>query len=144
VVALATLALGVALWSYRWPSVKGRIDISILDQETGWDSDHTGGRTEIARTQKDKFYLSYSYSINGVAYAGSRIAPFADVNWHLSSGGDSHAWSRARDKAKWYREGSAPDVYYCPIFPAWACLEPGGIFTALMLGAAAGGLFWLL
>lgn len=142
--ALALMTFGLALWSFNWPSVKGRIDISIFDQEVNWETSSTSGGTSVNRTKTDKLHLSYSYSVNGVTYHGSRISPFAEFSWHLSMGGDSSAWSKARDNAKWYRESASPDVYFCPFYPRWACLEPGGLLCALVLGTAAGMAFWLL
>ena len=80
--------------------------------------------------KRDKFYLSYVYNVGGIDYASNRIAPLADLDWHIGN-----VDSSARNKSRWYREGANIDVYYCPIWPAWSCLEPGGFLMTAMLVA---------
>ena len=88
--------------------------------------------------KKGKFYLAYTYSVGGVRYQRSRIAPLVEIDWQFSSSPD---FSSARDRARWYREGAVVEVSYCPAFPQWSCLEPGGFVVAFLLSAIAAILF---
>lgn len=107
-------AVAVALWSLRWPSVKGRVDISIYDPH---DDPGNGGLS-----------LSYSYAVAGRSFAGEKIRPLG-FEWFGSRG----------RYAQRYTEGTVVDVYYCPIFPDVSCLIPGayiGIFLWPLVWAA--------
>ena len=137
VTAIGLGTLVVAVWSLQWPRVKGTIDVSIFDRE--WEADSSGSDTTIQK--KGKFYLAYSYSVGGTRYQRSRIAPLVDVDWQFSSSPDL---SNARDRSQWYREGAVVDVSYCPFFPQWSCLEPGGFLVALLLSAIAAILFFVV
>lgn len=134
VIALGTLA--VAVWSLQWPRVKGTIDVSIFDRE--WEAESSGAETTMHK--KGKFYLAYSYSVGGRSYQTSRIAPLVDIDWQFSSSPDL---SSARDRSHWYREGAVVDVSYCPVFPQWSCLEPGGFFVTFLLSGIAIVLFFV-
>ncbi len=137
VAAIAVAALVVAIWSLQWPRVKGTIDVSIFDRE--WEIEATGSETTIQNN--GKFYLAYSYSVGGASYQRSRIAPLVEMNWQFSSSPDL---SSARDRSRWYREGAVVDVSYCPFFPQWSCLEPGGFLVAFFLFAVAAILFFVV
>lgn len=123
---LSLVTMGIAFWSVNWPRVRGTIDISIYDRE--WEANSSGGRTTYE--EKGKFYLLYSYTIGGMRFQGTRISLVVDIEWQVSGSPDLGS---ARGNSRWYREGSLVDVYYCPFYPKWACLEPGGfIFAALL------------
>jgi hypothetical protein len=124
---LTVVTLTFAFWSMSWPTVKGTIDVSIYDRE--WSADASG--SEVTIEKKGRFYLAYSYSVGGRAFQGSRISPLVESDWQFTGVPDL---SSAHDKAQWYREGAVVDVHYCPMFPAWACLEPGGFLIAAALG----------
>jgi hypothetical protein len=134
--ATTAATLGVAIWSLKWPHAKGTIDVSIFErEETGFSG------PDGAPRKRGKFYLAYSYSVAGVSFQGARIAPLVEIDWQFSSSPDL---SSARDRAYWYREGATVDVSYCPIFPRWSCLEPGGFFVAFLLGAITAVLFFIV
>lgn len=104
------------------------MNISIFDQE--WEA--VASKTDVRVEKQDKFYLSYSYNVAGIDYASGRIAPLVEFDWHIGK-----VDSGARNKSRWYREGAIVDVYYCPMWPAWSCLEPGGfMMTALLILAS--------
>lgn len=137
VAAIALGTLVVAIWSLRWPRVKGTIDVSIFDRE--WEVESSGSETTIQK--KGKFYLAYSYSVGGMSYQRSRISPLVEIDWQFSSSPDLGS---ARDRSRWYREGAVVDVSYCPLFPQWSCLEPGGFVVAFLLIAIAAVLFFVV
>ena len=123
--------LGIAGWgsvlaylSRHWPSVKGKIEVSLLDG--------------------DNHELAYSYAVNGQSFIGSDIKPWGRSNWRITGGRDddnwksgSSLWSGARDLMRRYPPGAVVDVYYNPRNPKWCCLERGGIFFPLLLGVIA-------
>ena len=135
--AFSIVALGLAIWSFTWPRVKGTVDISIFTQD--WDADASG--SEIVVQKRGKLDLAYSYSIHGTAFQGSRVVPLFDVDWQLFN---SPEFSRAHDLADRYREGAVVDVSYCPYFPQWACLEPGGFLAGILFGAFAAALYFIV
>ncbi|MBL9216302.1 MAG: hypothetical protein JNG83_12565 [Opitutaceae bacterium] len=137
------ISLGVALWSLRWPSVKGRIEASFLDQETGWDTTVRGSDLIVYKRETESHALAYSYEIGGVKYLGANIKPWGNHEWSLRTGSNEEPdsgkilWSGARDTAKGYRPDAGVDVYYCPVRPQWSCLEPGGLVIPLFLTGVA-------
>ena len=133
VAAISLATLVVAIWSLRWPRVKGLIDLSIYDRE--WGSDGFDGRQK-----NGKFYITYSYTVDGIGFEGTRISPLIHFEWQLSGSPDL---SNSYDRSKRYREGAIVYVSYCPSLPGWSCLEPGGFFSALLLGAIAAVLFFV-
>ncbi len=133
--ALSAGVLGVAIWSLYWPRVKGTIDVSIFDLEWGTDLTEDGPMVQ----RRGRFYLAYSYNAMGRDFQGSRIAPLFEMDWQFSG---SSELGNAKGKAQWYREGLKVDVYYCPLFPSWACLEPGGFILGISLGIIAAILFF--
>jgi len=135
VAAIAVGTLVVAIWSLQWPRVKGTIDVSIFDRE--WEVETTGSETTLQK--RGKFYLAYSYAVEGITFQGSRISPLVEFDWQFSSSPDL---SSANDRSKWYRKGASVDVSYCPFFPKWSCLEPGGFAIGFLLGVVAAILFY--
>lgn len=123
--SLVTLA--IAFWSVSWPRVKGTIDISIYDRE--WEASSSGNSTTFEK--KGKFYLVYSYTVGALQFQGTRVSPLVDVEWQVSGSPDLGS---ARGRSRWYREGLVVEVYYCPFYPKWACLEPGGFIFAALIG----------
>lgn len=134
VAGLSLVTLFIAIWSLRWPRTKGTIDVSIFDRE--WAVESSG--SEFTGKQHGKFYLAYSYTVGGVVFQRSRIAPLVEIEWQVSNSPDLSA---ARGRTYWYREGVIVDVSYCPFVPGWSCLEPGGFFVAFLLGVTAMILF---
>ena len=137
VAGLSLATLLVAIWSLRWPRTKGTIDVSIFDRE--WVTESSG--SEVTVEKKGKFYLAYSYSVGGALFQRSRIAPLVEIDWQFSGAPDL---SNARGRAHWYREGATVDVSYCPLFPGWSCLEPGGFVITFLLGVTASILFFVV
>jgi len=138
VALVALVSLGFSIWSLSWPRVKGFVEVSFLDAETGWT--RTGGTFHQKNTETHQ--LAYSYEVAGVKYLGANIKPWGVSDWTLRSGGDDSdsgqiLWSGARDTAKWYRPGVIVDVYYCPARPQWSCLEPGGFIVPTLVGGVA-------
>jgi hypothetical protein len=131
------LLFAVGIWSLTWPSVKGKIDISYLDLESGWGLHGN----KLYRKNTEEHVFCYSYTVNETEYKGANIKPLIDFNWRLHTGDADYPdsgktlWSGARDTAKWYRPGAIVDVHYCPWRPQWSCLEPGGLFIASFIGA---------
>jgi hypothetical protein len=114
----------LAYWSRHWPSVKGKIEVSLLDG--------------------DSHELAYSYMVDGRGFIGSDVKPWGSSNWRLTGGDDDAAWkpgpslwSGARDKVRRYPPGATVIVYYNPHNPKWSCLERGGFLFPLFLGAIA-------
>jgi len=140
---VAGLTLGVAIWSLRWPFVKGRIEASFVDKESDWDDESGANATSVYQKESESLCLAYSYEVNAVRYMSGNVKPWGNSDWSLTSGGGDWPgsgkilWSGARDDAKWYRPDAVVDVYYCPQRPQWACLEPGGFLIPFLLGAAA-------
>jgi hypothetical protein len=134
--ALLIMAMGLAaigLWSLRWPKVTGVIKVSIYDQE--WQMESRGSTTSIRK--QDVHHFAYSFEVHGQEYLSSAIRPNGDPEWHATTPG----LSSAADRSRWYREGKVVDVYYCPLWPKWSCLEPGGFFMPVVVLAAAVGMF---
>ena len=134
---IAVGVAGVAYWSHTWPSVKGVIEVSNYDEEWQASSTHDGTSFEKAGT----FDLVYSYTLDGEQRQSGRIKPMVKLNLHLTG---HPKLGTARADAHWFREGSVVDVYYCPTFPSWVCLEPGGFSAAILLGVAGVVAFWVV
>lgn len=106
------LLLAAALWSARWPSVKGIVNISIYDTDD-----------DVVSSGK-KLHLSYAYVVGQRAYAGSRIAL------------PGLAQAENDEQSSWrLREGVVVDVYYCPLWPKLSCLERGGSWRDYIVAA---------
>src|SRR5262245_27065174 len=101
----AAFAFGVAIWSLSWPSVKGRVVVSILDKDSQW----TSANGSYFKSESETHQLAYEYDVAGVKFLGANIKPWGDSAWALhTGGGDEPAsgkilWSGARDTSRWYR-----------------------------------------
>ncbi len=144
----ACLLLAVAFWSSSWPSVKGRIEVSFLDQDTGWKTASGAQGTTVYKKESESHVFAYSYEVRGRKFLGSNIKPWGVSSWNLTSGGDTDVadsgntiWSGARDDARWYREGAVIDVYFCPYLPQWCCVEPGGFILPVLLLLVSFGIY---
>jgi len=137
--AIAGVLLAIAIWSLSWPSVKGRIEVSFLEADPGTPIQVQAAGLEMSRRPEESHHLAYSYEVKGARYMGGDIKPLLNLGWAVRSGGrnGSIMWSAARDDARWYRPDAVVDVYYCPMAPSWACLEPGGFVTPALLVAGA-------
>ena len=122
-------------WSLRWPKAKGVIKVSIYDRE--WQDVGTGSETNLKKV--DKFYLAFSFEIAGTEYLASSIRPNGDFDWTTTTPGVSSA----AERANWYREGKAVDVFYCPAWPKLCCLEPGGALLPALLAFGSVVLFFI-
>jgi len=130
VAGLAAVVTAVAFWSLGWPRVKGTVEES--DYEETWRA--RGGGRGLSVEKEGRFQLKYTYSVDGVTYHGTRISPLLDLEWQVSNAPDL---GNAKRNSQIYRQGTRVDVAYCPHFPKWACLEPGGFLTAILLGVIA-------
>ena len=128
---------GVAFWSHTWPSVKGVIEVSIYDEE--WQTSSTNEGASVEKV--GEFYLLYSFTLNGEERQSNRIKPIAKLNLHITG---HPKLGTVRADAHRFREGAVVDVFYCPYFPSWVCLEPGGFTAAVLLGLAGGVAFWVV
>jgi len=137
VLGVACATLGIAFWSHRWPRARGVVETSIFDVE--WEAEGSGSRVSVEK--RGRFYLAYAYSVGGREFRASRIAPLVDFDWYFTG---SPQLGGARDRSMRYREGAPVDVSYCPIWPRWSCLEPGGFGAAFLLAAVAAILFALV
>ena len=119
--------------SSAWPHVSGKITHSEIDRSS--NSDGTSYKPRV----------HYTYSVNGEPFTGERIC-FGLAN--MSAG-----YRFAQAYTKRYQVGSSVDVYYDPVQPASAVLEPGlskrafipmsfGLAFAFM-GAWFGLILWL-
>ena len=139
---VAGVSLGVAFWSLTWPSVKGLIEVSFVNEEPAASAD----LIDEALSGKDETHqLAYSYTVDGTKFLGANLKPcgggsngWALRNYGLNGLGSGNVvWSGARDAASWYHEGAIIDVYYCPRRPQWSCLERGGFLLPIVLSGFA-------
>jgi Protein of unknown function (DUF3592) len=94
--------------SRSWPCVPGRITTSRLEQMSG---SGTGRSTRSA-----VFVLEYTYTVNGEACTGKRIA-MAPRGWF--------SLGRPAELQKKYSGGKEVPVYYDPAKPTLCTLENG-------------------
>jgi hypothetical protein len=145
-VALILFGLVAGVWSLSdikrarvardWPVADGLVIQSALEAKT------SGGD----RFEKHRF--RYRYEVDGREYTGKRIKAGGNFELTIFGGGD-HAWSTARDLQSRYPLGTEVAVLHDPVNPKDCCLEPGGMFCALMqtavsLGIALAGVYVLV
>ena len=128
------VTLAVALWSRRWPQTQGTINISVFERESGWNFSRGVGGMRITREVDEKLHLDYSYLVDGQEYHGKLVSPIG-ARSQISLGGGTPVWSSARDRANAIVKACLVNMYFCPLFPKWACLEPGGFLDAATLFA---------
>jgi len=112
------------------PRVKGTVEESDYEETLR----ARGGGRGLSVEKEGRFQLKYTYSVDGVSYQGTRISPFLDMDWQVSGAPDLGS---AKRNSQIYRQGARVDVAYCPNFPKWSCLEPGGFSAAILLGVIA-------
>ena len=124
--ALVTYALEV--WSARWPTLQGTVDSSYLGRGPAYEWEATNYVAE-----RGNLYVYYSYTRDGVTVQASRLRALWPINWDLGTS------RRDQDlvNSERYRTGSAVKVYYCPLWPRWVCLKPGGYLPTFVLAVAA-------
>lgn len=127
--SLAVVLAAIGMWSLRWPKVSGLIKVSIYEQE--WQTESKDATTSFQK--QDVHHFAYAFEVQGQEYLSSAIRPNGDLEWHTTTPG----LSSAADRSRWYREGKVVDVYYCPLWPRWSCLEPGGFFMPMVVLFAA-------
>ncbi len=124
-----------AIWdqyeSQSWPQVDGVVIFSKLRSEEFEDSE-TGTSTKYNAQVRTR------YRVNGITYSVSEIYPGQSHQWTTNAG-------RVKRVLRRYRVGAHTAVFYSPLDPNVATLEPGLKFWATvmaMLGtvAAIGGL----
>ncbi|MBI1650442.1 DUF3592 domain-containing protein [Hyphomicrobium sulfonivorans] len=96
-----TRALGKA--SLTWPSAQGRVTSAVVDSYRT-----KGGRQYIAN-------IAYSYDVDGKAFAGNRVR----------FGNYAGAKEKADADVARFASGTPVDVFYNPLKPEAATLEPG-------------------
>lgn len=96
----------IAIRSASWPSVEGVITVSELIQ-----------RVEISRDREttiDSVDIDYAYAVNGARYVGHTV-------WF----GEYYSGKSVRRILGSYPAGRTVAVYYDPVDPTTAVLEPG-------------------
>ena len=106
---LAIVAGAVSAYSRSWPSVSGHRMRSWVEEE------HHGGHSESGA-------VCYEYEVRGRSYRSTLIRPTGDLGWSTSVPGLSSALETVREMS----QADGFRVYYCPRWPAYACLKPGG------------------
>lgn len=106
---LALVAGTASAYSRRWPSVSGRRMRSWVEEE------YHGGHSESGA-------VCYEYEVQGRSYRSTLIRPTGDLGWSTSVPGLSSAHETVREMS----QADGFWVYYCPRWPAYACLKPGG------------------
>ncbi|BAF71979.1 DUF3592 domain-containing protein [Sulfurovum sp. NBC37-1] len=97
--------------STGWPSVQGKITISLLSKNISSYRRHPRGAPSIA--------FHYKYEIDQKIFIGDRVMYGYKNNFFTS---DSYRQSKA------YTKGNSVTVYYNPDNPEQAVLEPGANF----------------
>jgi hypothetical protein len=111
-----------ALASQSWPTVAG----TVTESEVKITQDSSGSGLDAQETTHYKPVVKYQYSVEGMEYAGSRIA-FGAMN---------SAHSAANAVVARYPAGASVTVRYDPEKPAEAVLETksGGGALLMVLG----------
>ena len=124
--------------SKAWPIAAGRVTASDVKVETRTERDDNGGTRTV---QMYGARVGYSYSVAGVAYEGHL------VDW--IDGVETSLEAPARKVVEKYPVGQLVNVYYDPVDPKMAILEPWRIKGILLLilftvafGVAGAVLLW--
>lgn len=121
-VGLGTVSIGIrgliqANASADWPSVKGRVVSSSVDQQRS--SKNNGGTSTTYHAE-----VLYEFAVGGTTYNGNRVA-YGDYG----SSNPAHA----RRIVNQYPEGETVTVHYMPDDPEQSVLEPGVQMQAWIL-----------
>lgn len=114
---LGGLAFAVALYSKTWPSTQGRLITASVDSDTS-----SGQYTESPK-------VLYEFTVGNRTYRSSLIRPSGDLSWSTTV----PELSSAQGQVDEIVNRGEPIVYYCPIFPRYACLRPGGFVAPVFL-----------
>jgi hypothetical protein len=118
---LAGIALVVSIYSKTWPSTKGR----LIDAHV--EPDRSGG------TYSESPSFLYEFTVRDRTYRSSFIRPSGDFSWSSTIPGISSARAQIDEIINL----GELTVYYCPVFPRFACLRPGGYAAAIFLSVVA-------
>lgn len=121
----AALAVALAVYSKRWPSTSGRlIQAEVTSEVTiGEYSEHPS--------------VLYEFVVAGRVYRSSLIRAFGTFSISASIPGFSSAAAQVAD----ITNSKTLTVFYCPLYPGFACLKPGGVLVPTLLLLAALGLW---
>lgn len=125
--ALTLLSVIMAIWSRKWPSTQGRLIEAVVTPEL------SGGQYAESPS------VTYEYEVGGRTYRSSLIHPTGDLSWGTNIPGVSSASLQLDDIIN----RGEPAVFYCPLFPRYACLRPGGLSTSLFWAVLA-TIFWII
>lgn len=112
-----------------WPTARGVITSSRLDQKTRVEHDDEGTSTSVSYTP----VVEYTYQVGQASYQGNRIFPGSTMSYDLGT---------AQGIINRYQPDAPVTVHYDPADPTQAVLETkskggnlfmilGGIFTVL-------------
>ena len=110
-----------------WPTVEGRITASEVDSY--WKRDRDSGSQRMHQAK-----IAYEYTVDGENYESTKIS-FMNTS--------SSMRSQAQAVVKKYPAGGTATIYYNPLNPQEAVLEPGATGGAMFF-MAAGGIFALI
>jgi hypothetical protein len=118
------------LWQAKvsagWPTVKGQITSSLIQENKGrWG------------TYSPK--ISYRYSVNGATLEGS-VTGYGQLGW----GAYTESRDKAADKIAQHLLNQTVIVYYDPQTPNRSCLEPGRNDFSVYFYLCLGGLMMML
>ncbi len=121
------VGIGLAWWgkgmlneakaSKNWPSVQGTV---IHSSVTSYKST-SGSGSKKRTTTMYKPNITYRYKVAGQKHIGNKVS--------MSDGGSSST-SYAKKAMKKYPSGATVSVYYDPVLPADAVLEPGATLVS--------------
>ena len=114
---LAGLAFMVSVYSKTWPSTKGRLITACVE------SDRSGGQYSESSS------VLYEFVVGNRTYRSSLIRASGDFSWSTTMPGMSSANAQIDEIIN----RGDPIVYYCPIFPRFAYLQPGGFVSSVFL-----------
>ena len=118
----AVLILLLSVYSKSWPSVPGRLLTAEVE-------------TEKHPEYHESASLLYEYEVEGKIYKSSLLRAAGDWGWSSNVPGLSSAQPTV-EEFQWRKSLT---VFYCPLFPAYACLKRGGTAMPAMLIIVATG-----
>ena len=114
---LAGFAFMVSIYSKRWPSTKGQLITARVESDRS-----EGGYSESPS-------ILYEFVVGNRRYRSSLIRASGDFSWSTTIPDLSSANAQIDEIIN---QGELT-VYYCPIFPRFACLQPGGFMSSVLL-----------
>lgn len=120
---VAALTLFLSVYSKYWPAVPGRLISAVVE-------------TEKHPEYHESASLLYEYEVEGRIYQSSLLRAAGDWGWSSNVPGLSSALATV-EEFQWRRSLT---VYYCPLFPSYACLKRGGTVLPVILSIVATGI----